>query len=225
MAQGPYIFPGKAKLNQFSATNLLNPANTFKLTLHTSTWTPNNGTDEVFADATNELATGFGYTAGGIALTGLALTLIPAQTISSITKSGQTATLTTGAAHGLASGAYVTISGATDALYNGTFPITVTGAATWTYTMTGTPGANATVVGTYGGVVKLTAAASVWTASGGSIPAWRYGVIRAVGTLNGKVDPIVGYFLGDTTPADVPATTTGNTLTHTPHANGIMGAT
>jgi hypothetical protein len=152
MASGAFIFPDKAKLNMFSATDLLNPANTFKLTLHTSSWTPANSTDEVFADVTNELATANGYTAGGITLTSVALT--------------QTA-----------------------------------------------------------GVVKFTSAAAVWTASGGSIPVWRRGVVRAVGTLNGKVDPIVGHFLGDSTPADVPATTTGNTLTVTPNASGIMSAT
>jgi len=152
MAVGAFVFPDKAKLNFFSATDMLNPANTFKITLHTSTWTPNNSTNEVFADATNELSTANGYTAGGITLTGVALT--------------QTA-----------------------------------------------------------GVVKFTSAAAVWTASGGSIPAWRTAVVRAVGTLNGKVDPIVGYFLGDSAPADVPATTTGNTLTITPNASGIMSAT
>ena len=75
------------------------------------------------------------------------------------------------------------------------------------------------------GVVKFTSAAQVWTASGGSIAAWRYGVVYYLGTLNGKVNPIVGYFLGDSTPADVPATTTGNTLTVTPNAAGIMSAT
>ena len=152
MAAGAFVFPDKSKLNFFSATDLLNPANTFKITLHTNTWVPANSTNEVFADATNELATANGYTAGGITLTGIALT--------------QTA-----------------------------------------------------------GVVEFTSAAAVWTASGGSIPAWRYGVVRASGTLNGKVDPIVGYFLGDSTPADVPATTTGNTLTVTMNASGIMSAT
>lgn len=152
MAAGVFVFPDKTKLNMFSATDLLNPANTFKMTLHTSSWTPASSTNEVFADVTNELATANGYTAGGITLSSVALT--------------QTA-----------------------------------------------------------GVVKFTSAAAVWTASGGSIPVWRYGVVRAVGTLNGKVDPIVGYFLGDSTPADVPATTTGNTLTVTPNASGIMSAT
>lgn len=152
MAAGAIVIPDKAKLNLFSATDLLNPANTFKLALIASTWAPANGTDEVFADVTGELVTANGYTAGGIALTGVALT--------------QTA-----------------------------------------------------------GVVKFTAAASVWTAAVGSIPAWRRGVIYAVGTLNGKVNPIVGHFLGDATPADVPATTAGNSLTVTPNAAGFLTVT
>ena len=134
----------------FSATDITNPVNTFKLALIASTWTPANGIDEVFADVTGELVTGAGYTAGGGTLTGVTLT--------------QTA-----------------------------------------------------------GVVKFTSAAFVWTSSG-SFPAWRRGVVYAVGTLNGKINPIVGHFLGDVTPADVPITTTGNTLTVTPNALGIMGA-
>ena len=76
-----------------------------------------------------------------------------------------------------------------------------------------------------GGVVKFTAAAQVWTADGTGIPAWRYGVVYYLGTLNAKVNPIVGYFLGDSTPADVPLTTSGNTLTITPNASGILSAT
>jgi|WetSurSiteA1Bulk_404760.scaffolds.fasta_scaffold01217_2 hypothetical protein len=51
-----------------------------------------------------------------------------------------------------------------------------------------------------------------WDATGGSIPAWRYGVFYASGTYNGVVNPIIAYFLGDSTPADVPATTVGNSL-------------
>jgi hypothetical protein len=75
-----------------------------------------------------------------------------------------------------------------------------------------------------GGVVKFTAAPAIWTASGGNIPAWRRGWVYYNGTLNGKVNPVVGHFLGDATPADVPATTDGNDLTITPHANGILTA-
>lgn len=60
---------------------------------------------------------------------------------------------------------------------------------------------------------KLASGNVTWTASGGNIPAWRYGVIYYLGTLWGMTNPVIGYFLGDSTPADVPATTTGNTLT------------
>lgn len=73
-----------------------------------------------------------------------------------------------------------------------------------------------------GGSVKFSGDGIEWTAAGGSIPGWRYGVVRAVGTFNGKVDPIVGYFLGDAAPADIPATTVGNKLTFTPNAAGIV---
>lgn len=153
MAAGAFVFPDLAKLNFFSATNLLgaNTAN-FKLALVSSAWTPNNSTNEVWADVSaNEIAAGNGYSAGGGALTGVSLT--------------QTS-----------------------------------------------------------GTVKFTSSAFVWTASGGSIPAWRRGVVYYSGTLNGKVNPIVGHFLGDSTPADVPATTDGNTLTVTPNASGILSA-
>lgn len=76
-----------------------------------------------------------------------------------------------------------------------------------------------------GGVVKFTSAAATWNATGTGIPAWRRGVVYYNGTLNGKVNPILGHFLGDSTPADVPLTTAGNPLTVTPHANGILSAT
>jgi hypothetical protein len=76
-----------------------------------------------------------------------------------------------------------------------------------------------------GGVVKFTSAAQVWTADGTGIPAWRYGVVYYLGTLNAIVNPLVGYFLGDSAPADVPLTTNTNTLTFTPNASGIVSAT
>lgn len=44
-------------------------SNTLKMTLHTSTYVPNIDTNEVYADATNELATANGYTNGGYTLT------------------------------------------------------------------------------------------------------------------------------------------------------------
>lgn len=43
-------------------------SDTIKLTLHTTTYAPNQSTNEVKADATNELGTGGGYTALGQAL-------------------------------------------------------------------------------------------------------------------------------------------------------------
>lgn len=79
-------------------------------------------------------------------------TTTTAQTILTITRGGTgnlTATLTTAVAHGLVTGNRVTISGATEANYNGSYAITVTGATTFTYTMATAPTANATVVGTY----------------------------------------------------------------------------
>lgn len=42
--------------------------NTFKVTLHTSTYVPNAATQTVYADLTNELSTANGYTAGGATL-------------------------------------------------------------------------------------------------------------------------------------------------------------
>jgi len=41
---------------------------TFKVTLHTSSYTPNAATQTVYADLTNELSTAVGYTSGGVAL-------------------------------------------------------------------------------------------------------------------------------------------------------------
>lgn len=46
-----------------------------RLTLHTSTYTPSEANDDAFADATNELSTANGYTAGGAALANEAVSL------------------------------------------------------------------------------------------------------------------------------------------------------
>ena len=154
MASGVYVFPDKAKLNFFSATDLLAAtAANFREALVTSAYIPANATDEVWADVSaNEIAAGNGYTAGGAAMSAVTLT--------------QTA-----------------------------------------------------------GVVKFTAAPTVWNATGGNIPAWRRSVIYYLGTLNGKINPLLGHFLGDSTPADTPATSSGNPLTITHNASGILAAT
>ena len=73
------------------------------------------------------------------------------------------------------------------------------------------------------GTEKFTSAAMVWNATGAGIVA-RYAVIRAVGTFNTLVDPLVCYCLLDSTPADVTCSA-GNTLTITPNASGIFTMT
>jgi len=70
------------------------------------------------------------------------------------------------------------------------------------------------------GTAKFAADNTVFTASGGSIVA-HYGALRVSGTFNSQVDPLIAYILLDTTPADV-TTTTGNTLTFTWNASGIL---
>jgi hypothetical protein len=74
-----------------------------------------------------------------------------------------------------------------------------------------------------GNVTTFDAADTVWTASGGSIVA-RRAVIRAIGTFNSQVDPLVASILLDTTPGDV-TTTTGNTLTLQWNASGLYTIT
>lgn len=53
--------------------NLDLDGDTLRASLHTTTYAPNLDTDGFFDRATNELATASGYTAGGVALAGLAV--------------------------------------------------------------------------------------------------------------------------------------------------------
>lgn len=138
-----------AVTRSLDATNLLLPSGTYKITLHTSSYTF-SAAHSVYADLTNELSTAFGYTNGGLALSNVVVSLVTTN----------------------------------DA--------------------------------------KFDADDAVWTASGGSIPAWRRAVIRRVGTVNSFVDPLICSILGDTTPADIPATTDGNTLTVQFNGSGII---
>ncbi len=64
--------------------------------------------------------------------------------VTSITRSGSTATATTGSAHGFTSGETITIIGATQGEYNGSFVITVDNASQFHYTVSGTPATPAT---------------------------------------------------------------------------------
>lgn len=75
---------------------------------------------------------------------------ITAQTITALTNVTTTATLaTTPAAHGLATGNIITVSGVTPAAYNGTFSVTVLSGTTLSYTMASNPGGSASPVGSY----------------------------------------------------------------------------
>jgi hypothetical protein len=85
-----------------------------------------------------------GYTVSSILTTATGV-----KTIGSITHVNAVATLTTTTAHGLITGAYVSISGTTPATYSGVYKITVISTTAFTYTMATTPGTDATVVGTY----------------------------------------------------------------------------
>ena len=62
----------------------------------------------------------------------------PAQSVSSITRSGTTATLTK-SAHGYTNGQVITVAGASQTEYNGAFPIRNVTTNTFDYTVTGTP--------------------------------------------------------------------------------------
>ena len=61
---------------------------------------------------------------------------------------------------------------------------------------------------------KLSSNNAAWTPTvSASIPAFRFAVLYYLGTLWGLVNPLIGYILCDNTPADIPITTTENTLT------------
>jgi hypothetical protein len=74
-----------------------------------------------------------------------------------------------------------------------------------------------------GATATFDTADTQWVASGGSITA-RRAVIRAIGTFNSQVDPLVASVLLDTTPADV-TVTDGNTLALQWNASGIFTVT
>jgi len=157
-----------------------NGINTLFAVAETKIWNASTSTaTEVFSGLTNSKLQfiNFSNTSGNylVACNGVDPTMIydgtrwfyvatttTAQTISTITRGGTgnlTATVTTAAPHGLVDKNRVTISGATEANYNGTYVIDVTGASTFTYTMATAPAANATVVGSYT-VIGITGADS-----------------------------------------------------------------
>lgn len=79
--------------------------------------------------------------------------------VTSLTRAGTTATATTANDHSMATGQQVTIAGANETDYNGTFTITVIAADKFEYTLTGTPSTPATgaITASYdGGSVNVT---------------------------------------------------------------------
>lgn len=96
-----------------------------------------------------------------------------ASTAIALTSSGTTATATL-AGHGLSTGDSVTITGASQANYNGTFTITVISSSTFTYTMIGSAASPAT-----GSPVIKTPGQDVYTDSG-SVVGTQVGVTKPV---------------------------------------------
>jgi hypothetical protein len=106
---------------------------------NTLTWTPSSG---VYRYRLYKQRGGiYGYIGQAPLITG--------ETISSITRVTTTATLTTAADHGLATGDVVRVSGASPSQYNGAFTITVTTPTAFEYTMASDPGSSASPAGSY----------------------------------------------------------------------------
>lgn len=154
-----------------NANSLMNYAGSTSQTLFAAA---SNKVYNVEASTAVEVATGFGNdkfqhvnisTAGGhflVACNGAdavqaydgtrwfsLATTSTAQTISTITHVGTTATVTTASPHDLVTGNRITVTGATPTEYNGAFVITKTGASTFTYVMATAPATDAIVVGSY----------------------------------------------------------------------------
>ena len=103
-----------------------------------------------------------------------------AKDVASITRSGNTATVTA-SAHGYTTGTVVTISGATQVEYNGSFSITNTGANTFTYTAKEGPPLQAG-----GGIVTKSGGATVAIAPYDPLSN-KTGILRALGSQTVEV--------------------------------------
>lgn len=67
---------------------------------------------------------------------------------------------------------------------------------------------------------KFSTGNASWTASGTGIPAWRNAVLYVSGALWGVTSPLLAYCIGDSAPADIPLTASGNILQINCPANG-----
>ena len=119
-----------------------------------STWTPVQEADLTFrmygAQFTSTTRT-------------ISLGQLRSASVSSITRSGTTATVTTATAHGFTNGQKVVISGATQSDYNGAFTVTVTSTTAFTYTVANSPvtPATGTILAAVGDTTDLAALAGV----------------------------------------------------------------
>jgi len=125
------------------------------------------------------------------------------ETVTSITRSGAVATATH-TSHGLVDGKQVLIKGANQQEYNGVFTITVTGANTYTYAVSGTPTTPAT------GTIKATGVVIYGTTDGsgnisdtrthgsdqpitGRVRSASGGTLYKTGVISGTVDSAAGF--------------------------------
>jgi SPP1 family predicted phage head-tail adaptor len=125
--------------------------------------------------------------------------------VTSVTRSGAVATVTTTAAHGFTTGDYVTHAGAVQTDYNVEAQVTVTGATTYTYAVGGTPATPAT--GTITAVYTSDASGGQGTAFSTLATVWgalrpvsaaeqlRAKAIGATHTYEGRI-----YYRADVTP-------------------------
>jgi len=117
--------------------------------------------------------------------------------IASITCVGTLATVTTNETHGQVSGASITISGCTDATYNGTYSINVLNTTQFTYTMAGTPSISP-AAGTPVGTGTLVDREVIWKAPGLSSTEQIYIGIKtyqnvSLGYYNFRINAFTGY--------------------------------
>ena len=136
---------GKAKQNTASTTSVPAPIGGWNARDSLANMAPTDAVQLVnWFPTPTDVTMRKGYTVVSVLTTSVGV-----KAISSITYVGSTATLTTATAHGLITGAYVSITGTTPAEYSGVFKITVTSTTTFTYRLVSAVSGNATVVGVY----------------------------------------------------------------------------
>jgi len=92
----------------------------------------------------DNLLSSYKFANSNASLTGASFGIISPKSITSLTRSGSTATVTTTTAHGVTDGQVVQVSGANQSEYNGSFVMTYVNANTLTYTISVSPASPAT---------------------------------------------------------------------------------